>query len=121
MQCGRFWGWFGRGLFCQPEDGIRDLTVTGVQTCALPIFAAAVRAQRNGDSVAGPEHWIGPPREAVAADHVEGERSLPPRPDLSVCAEADLAQSRVHHRSEEHTSELQSQSNLVCRLLLEKK
>src|SRR2546430_10024196 len=27
----------------------------------------------------------------------------------------------VQHRSEEHTSELQSQSNLVCRLLLEKK
>src|SRR2546427_8476981 len=26
-----------------------------------------------------------------------------------------------HYRSEEHTSELQSQSNLVCRLLLEKK
>src|SRR2546427_7651710 len=28
---------------------------------------------------------------------------------------------RVDSRSEEHTSELQSQSNLVCRLLLEKK
>src|SRR2546430_6740223 len=28
---------------------------------------------------------------------------------------------RLHQRSEEHTSELQSQSNLVCRLLLEKK
>src|SRR2546430_12510899 len=28
---------------------------------------------------------------------------------------------RTHARSEEHTSELQSQSNLVCRLLLEKK
>src|SRR2546427_5469601 len=28
---------------------------------------------------------------------------------------------RLDHRSEEHTSELQSQSNLVCRLLLEKK
>src|SRR2546430_11992674 len=27
----------------------------------------------------------------------------------------------LHQRSEEHTSELQSQSNLVCRLLLEKK
>src|SRR2546430_12062667 len=27
----------------------------------------------------------------------------------------------VFYRSEEHTSELQSQSNLVCRLLLEKK
>src|SRR5688572_31096981 len=42
-----------------------------------------------------------------------------------------LFQRRAHHarpgievepkRSEEHTSELQSQSNLVCRLLLEKK
>src|SRR2546427_3767786 len=29
--------------------------------------------------------------------------------------------ARAHDRSEEHTSELQSQSNLVCRLLLEKK
>src|SRR2546427_12351945 len=29
--------------------------------------------------------------------------------------------SRSRPRSEEHTSELQSQSNLVCRLLLEKK
>src|SRR2546430_5439314 len=28
---------------------------------------------------------------------------------------------RENRRSEEHTSELQSQSNLVCRLLLEKK
>src|SRR5262249_60430101 len=28
---------------------------------------------------------------------------------------------RVAHRSEEHTSELQSLTNLVCRLLLEKK
>src|SRR2546430_8312460 len=27
-------------VFFQAEDGIRDLTVTGVQTCALPIFAA---------------------------------------------------------------------------------
>src|SRR2546430_6519295 len=34
-----------------------------------------------------------------------------------------LARRRVasYTRSEEHTSELQSQSNLVCRLLLEKK
>src|SRR2546430_17254023 len=28
-------------FFFQAEDGIRDLTVTGVQTCALPIFALA--------------------------------------------------------------------------------
>src|SRR2546430_11727081 len=38
------------------------------------------------------------------------ENFYPERPDLV----AEL-------RSEEHTSELQSQSNLVCRLLLEKK
>src|SRR5256885_7976391 len=34
---------------------------------------------------------------------------------------ADPAQVLVHDRSEEHTSELQSPCNLVCRLLLEKK
>src|SRR5438270_9916070 len=32
-----------------------------------------------------------------------------------------LAKDENSDRSEEHTSELQSQSNLVCRLLLEKK
>src|SRR2546430_6520380 len=36
-------------------------------------------------------------------------------------AEAGNSRSHRDHRSEEHTSELQSQSNLVCRLLLEKK
>src|SRR2546430_674316 len=30
-------------FFFQAEDGIRDLTVTGVQTCALPICQGAVR------------------------------------------------------------------------------
>src|SRR6266853_5963153 len=34
---------------------------------------------------------------------------------------ADAACQHLRGRSEEHTSELQSQSNLVCRLLLEKK
>src|SRR5690606_338344 len=33
----------------------------------------------------------------------------------------NLAKSLIHIRSEEHTSELQSRENLVCRLLLEKK
>src|SRR2546430_12000824 len=33
----------------------------------------------------------------------------------------DLSTEKLGERSEEHTSELQSQSNLVCRLLLEKK
>src|SRR2546430_6184801 len=31
-------------FFFQAEDGIRDLTVTGVQTCALPILDSLVNA-----------------------------------------------------------------------------
>src|SRR2546430_8907052 len=45
--------------------------------------------------------------------------------DLAEMTRADARNmgtpARAGHRSEEHTSELQSQSNLVCRLLLEKK
>src|SRR2546430_12366586 len=37
------------------------------------------------------------------------------------CNPAHSGPVNVSARSEEHTSELQSQSNLVCRLLLEKK
>src|SRR2546430_6394094 len=37
-------------FFFQAEDGIRDLTVTGVQTCALPILAAPGSAQCTGQS-----------------------------------------------------------------------
>src|SRR5579862_8011074 len=33
--------------FFQAEDGIRDGTVTGVQTCALPIFSAYLDQVRN--------------------------------------------------------------------------
>src|SRR2546430_8925133 len=52
------------------------------------------------------------------------------RPELDSSAQARFALGRLVFfelnpeyapRSEEHTSELQSQSNLVCRLLLEKK
>src|SRR2546429_2823545 len=35
-----------RFFFFQAEDGIRDVAVTGVQTCALPISSAA-RARRR--------------------------------------------------------------------------
>src|SRR2546430_12366381 len=49
---------------------------------------------------------VGPPRVTRAALDTPGRRQ---------------GGQEVHTRSEEHTSELQSQSNLVCRLLLEKK
>src|SRR2546429_4696230 len=31
--------WTTRHFFFQAEDGIRDVAVTGVQTCALPIYS----------------------------------------------------------------------------------
>src|SRR2546430_9948300 len=34
-------------FFFQAEDGIRDLTVTGVQTCALPISARGGAVSRD--------------------------------------------------------------------------
>src|SRR5256885_11156841 len=40
---------------------------------------------------------------------------------LTLLAIAALVYFFLYHRSEEHTSELQSPCNLVCRLLLEKK
>src|SRR5688572_1071453 len=36
-------------FFFQAEDGIRDLTVTGVQTCALPIGLLAAVISAQGD------------------------------------------------------------------------
>src|SRR5262249_58693420 len=35
-------------FFFQAEDGIRDWSVTGVQTCALPIFDVIVTAGEGG-------------------------------------------------------------------------
>src|SRR5216683_3095972 len=37
-------------FFFQAEDGIRDLIVTGVQTCALPIFGCALQAKAETSS-----------------------------------------------------------------------
>src|SRR5437762_3837178 len=34
-------------FFFQAEDGIRDTSVTGVQTCALPILAVEVGEERD--------------------------------------------------------------------------
>src|SRR5260370_5777028 len=38
-------------FFFQAEDGIRDSSVTGVQTCALPIWTRHRRQQRRPDSL----------------------------------------------------------------------
>src|SRR5260370_17755889 len=61
--------------------------------------------------------------ELIGDDH--GEMSLYPLTDFGILGhDGDDAVSRDAKecgRSEEHTSELQSHLNLVCRLLLEKK
>src|SRR5258708_17453984 len=83
-------------FFFQAEDGIRDDLVTGVQTCALPIWPERGRRRRGAGSGLGRRalQWLFPGAQVHRA-----RRS----------------------RSEEHTSELQSPDHLVCRLLLEKK
>src|SRR2546430_8744224 len=73
--------------------------------------------------------------DALPIYRSSGGQSAPARaailPLAQGCAEAAIDDRTLLHRhrhrqrglerSEEHTSELQSQSNLVCRLLLEKK
>src|SRR2546422_2414310 len=82
-------------FFFQAEDGIRDVAVTGVQTCALPILRRRTEAFILVNNRA--EGYAPGTIRALAELWEEGERS------------------------EEHTSELQSRLHLVCRLLLEKK
>src|SRR5438270_13230874 len=48
-------------------------------------------------------------------------KAPPTSPAATTAPEASTPSLGASPRSEEHTSELQSQSNLVCRLLLEKK
>src|SRR2546427_7614221 len=61
--------------------------------------------------------WCG----SKSGSGITGKRG-PPRGPRWVCsAMVATTAPKMPARSEEHTSELQSQSNLVCRLLLEKK
>src|SRR5438309_4269771 len=73
-------------FFFQAEDGIRDGTVTGVQTCALPIYdaathAAARRAWRHRSRVfpdrtsTEPLYRSAPSPRAVRAPARRGRRS----------------------------------------------
>src|SRR2546430_10424922 len=60
-----------------------------------------------------------PARGSALSPCLQRIRSLPGH--RSPCPLRYLDRGSPGNRSEEHTSELQSQSNLVCRLLLEKK
>src|SRR5256886_11543723 len=56
----------------QAEDGIRDLTVTGVQTCALPICARLARGdarERRHHGVPHDRKYIRPMTESPVRRH----------------------------------------------------
>src|SRR5256885_8428578 len=83
--------------------------------CSGPISAARSRSQRmgrvNGSEVITIERFI-----------MEQERLYPEATgELSNLLYDLCLAAKIISRSEEHTSELQSPCNLVCRLLLEKK
>src|SRR5437868_10581980 len=103
-------------FFFQAEDGIRDRNVTGVQTCALPISVATLPWSAK---IPGPGRK---PETAAGTAPRPAQARRTTRP----AREADrsgreTARPALRSRSEEHTSELQSRFDLVCRLLLEKK
>src|SRR2546426_2703435 len=117
-------------LFFKAEDGIRDYKVTGVQTCALPISQRVAPAPPavgavGAFSVCSNVNCTSKTTATATAREVGMHIAIfvddnAPPGGLSA---ADLTSLRYKFdtlRSEEHTSELQSPCNLVCRLLLEK-
>src|SRR5256885_10676767 len=95
-------------FFFQAEDGIRDYKVTGVQTCALPICGPGSHRRPYNPGCAAAGEF---PRTGARAGCRRGRTGVRPA----------APGAGAPPRSEEHTSELQSPCNLVCRLLLEKK
>src|SRR2546426_9097969 len=73
-------------------------------------YTTLFRSERSPGRRGGGRHGARARQPGRAADRCGGRRD-PPRPHAD----------RRAARSEEHTSELQSPCNLVCRLLLEKK
>src|SRR5256884_5478178 len=94
-------------FFFQAEDGIRDVAVTGVQTCALPIAFSKYTLdliRKAGFQYDSSAMAMDEPYELLSNGRPTGMVELP----------VDWI------RSEEHTSELQSRLHIVCRLLLER-
>src|SRR5256885_12385912 len=87
------------------------------------LFRSRLEPRQRGDHVGPPEHERDPParqREALR-QRIELDRDLARAVDLEdrrwpVAVEGEVGVGEVD-RSEEHTSELQSPCNLVCRLL----
>src|SRR5204863_8343083 len=92
---------------------ISDAAWADIEQEARRTFEQHVAARRVVD-LAGPD---GPALAGVNTGHLTEVDA----PADGVIAHLRAAQPLVRLRSEEHTSELQSRRDLVCRLLLEKK
>src|SRR5690606_41499783 len=84
---------------------------------ALPISHAEQQQFRH---IAKIESYASPIRSPVLSNFVPDNVTFVFESPCLHCLESPR-QERIGDRSEEHTSELQSRENLVCRLLLEKK
>src|SRR3712207_7058813 len=62
-------------FFFQAEDGIRDIGVTGVQTCALPIYEVVERSRGDEDHLSGAD-GLGVPSEDRAALSFDEQEQL---------------------------------------------
>src|SRR2546430_13125991 len=69
-----------RTFFFQAEDGIRDLTVTGVQTCALPIIFLLSERSMGGQPKSKASSW--------SSAEVGGCGRNPPKPSRETNREA---------------------------------
>src|SRR2546428_7103193 len=83
-------------FFFQAEDGIRDLIVTGVQTCALPIFTHSLQQRSLAAQVDGAMERM---RDRSAAE-ADREAVLAQQRDLAAQV-ARLADEAQRERSEE--------------------
>src|SRR2546430_7141866 len=70
-------------FFFQAEDGIRDLTVTGVQTCALPIFQQYEQFMQQGDSAAAGKNYQAAMSAYQNAANIKGDGPGDPNGKLS--------------------------------------
>src|SRR5688572_31331144 len=84
-------------------------------------YTTLFRSRSEGSDREPPRGWK--PRTARARRAADRDRRQAERGEVEHLQRAGRRQPRHRYRcrSEEHTFELQSQSNLVCRLLLEKK
>src|SRR5436189_1116850 len=66
------------GFFFQAEDGIRDTSVTGVQTCALPILNI-LDPTRGSATLLGVDSRKISPRELAEIGYVSENQDMPAR------------------------------------------